>query len=58
MADGIEMDEVVVGVGPTTIGPQSSSGGQGDASLGGRRLPGIAACGVMSTVLFSSFVVK
>lgn len=50
VADGSDADEVEVVVGSTTIGPQSPPSGHGDASLGGRGSPGIAPCGVISTV--------
>ena len=50
VAAGSDADEVDVEVESTTIGPQSSSSGHGDGSLGGRELPGIAPCGYMFTV--------
>lgn len=45
VAAGSDADEVDVEVESTTIGPQSSSSGHGDGSLGGTELPGIAPCG-------------
>lgn len=50
VADGSDAEEVEVGVGSTTIGPQSSPRGHGDASLGGREPSGIAPCGIELTV--------
>lgn len=45
VGDGGDTVDVEVGdkmIGPTVSGPQSPSSGHGDASLGGRGLPGIA----------------